>query len=281
MKFIYLSDSHLGGKDNHGYRQQSRYLSQAKELITRLGEWISQAGDIDFVLHGGDMVENGTRENILMAAELFSVIQVPIYLTLGNHDLTEPDSYAEWMRQAPQFFRNGTGNFSVTHGPVDLDILCIHWSPTPYHWMANQPQIPYLDAEQFKMMEYPSERIRVIATHAPPCGLPCSQTGMETELHSPEGNFQSVVQDLSNRYKPVLFLGAHTHMNLNVHYGITHLVTVSSFTEAPFDFKVFEISDNGTVHMDTVNLASSVSFRVNYDFNKTYVQGRPCDRTFS
>ena len=58
-------------------------------------------------------------------------------------------------------------------------------------------------------------------------------------------------------------------------------VTVSAFTETPFDFKVFEIGKNGSVEMKTVNLASEVSFPTRYDFDKTYVQGRPCDRSFS
>lgn len=111
--------------------------------------------------------------------------------------------------------------------------------------------------------------------------MPASQCGMETKLHPPKGDFAENVRRIARRRKPVLFLGAHTHMNLHVCEGKTHLTTVSAFTETPFEFKVVEVKENGAGEMKTVNLASEVSFVTRYDFGKTYVQGRPCDRFFS
>lgn len=281
MKFIYLADTHFGGQDNYGYRQQNRYLVHQRELIERLNDWIEADGGIDFVLHGGDMAEAGTQENIELSAELFSGIRLPVHLALGNHDLTEPDSLPLWLRHAPRFFPGGKPDFTVKHGPAELDVLSVHWGSVPYLWKVEEPQIPYFDAEQSAQLEHDSGSIRVIVSHAPPCGMSGEQCGMGKELHPPKGNFSEVVRDFIRRRNPVLFLGAHTHMNLCVREGRAHLVTVSAFTETPFDFKVFEIGDGGAVGMKTVNLASEVSFPTRYDFGKTYVQGRPCDRSFS
>ena len=44
-------------------------------------------GPVDFVLHGGDMIDSTREEHIDRAAEMFR-LSVPVYLCLGNHDLT-------------------------------------------------------------------------------------------------------------------------------------------------------------------------------------------------
>lgn len=281
MKFIYLADTHFGGQDKRGYRQQNRYLVHQRALIKLLNDWIEADGDIDFIIHGGDMVDAGTRENIEPASELFSAIKLPLYLALGNHDLTETDSLQLWLRYAPQFFPGGTPNFIVKQRPLELDFLSVHWGSIPYLWNVKEAQIPYFDTEQWAQLERESGSIRVIVSHTPPCGIPAEQCGLGKELHPPMGNFPELLRDFTRRRNPLLILGAHNHMNLCVRVGSTHLVTVSAFTETPFDFKVFEIGDDGSASMKTVNLASEVSFPILYDFGKTYVQGRPCDRSFS
>lgn len=280
MKFIYLADTHFGGSDDCGYRQQNRYLSHGRELVASLNDWIRADGGIDFVIHGGDMVEAGTEKDIAAAAELLAALDLPVYLALGNHDLSEPDSYRTWLRCAPQFFRGGSGNFSIACGPFELDILCAHWGAVPYRWVKEEEQIPYFDRFQMEQLDRESSGTRIIVSHAPPCGMPASQAGTEAGLHPPAGNFPEAVKDISRRYRPALVLGAHNHMNLLVRYGTTRLATVSAYTETPFEFKVVEGGEGGTLRMKTVSLVSAAGFRTDYDFNKTHIQGRPCDRAF-
>ena len=55
-KFVYIADSHVGAGET-GYHQQPRYADRLPELIVLLDAWIQQNSDIDFVLHGGDMVD--------------------------------------------------------------------------------------------------------------------------------------------------------------------------------------------------------------------------------
>ena len=57
-------------------------------MLECLDKWIQSHPGIDFVLHGGDMVDLATVENIRAARDLFS-LSVPVYLCLGNHDMTD------------------------------------------------------------------------------------------------------------------------------------------------------------------------------------------------
>ena len=60
----------------------------------------------------------------------------------------------------------------------------------------------------------------------------------------------------------------------------TQLVTAPAFSEAPFEAKLFEFSD-GKLSMKTIVFGGSVGFQWRYDFDKTHVQGRACDRVFN
>ncbi len=76
-----------------------------------------------------------------------------------------------------------------------------------------------------------------------------------------------------------MVLGAHNHFNMNIDSDGINYVTVSAFTETPFEFKLFETGGRA-LSMKTVSLASELNFKADYSFNTTFVQGRPCDRSF-
>ena len=111
MRFVYIADSHVGAGDV-GYRQQPRYADRLPELAALLDAWIRQAGDIDFVLHGGDLIDVTSVDNIRAARELFR-LSVPVYLCLGNHDLTEENALDLWLAEAPAFFPDDAPVFTV------------------------------------------------------------------------------------------------------------------------------------------------------------------------
>jgi len=51
---------------------------------------------IDFILHGGDMIDSTTEDHIVAATNAFD-LAVPVYLCLGNHDLTTPDAAEQYQ----------------------------------------------------------------------------------------------------------------------------------------------------------------------------------------
>ena len=69
-------------------------------------------------------------------------------------------------------------------------------------------------------------------------------------------------------------------MNMHVEKTKVHYVTVSAFVESPFEFKLFEMQSD-LLSMTTISLADRLPFKADYDKNKTFVQGRMIDRSFT
>lgn len=124
----------------------------------------------------------------------------PVYLTLGNHDLTEAGSRAKWLDAAPELFPGGNTEASFVCSGVRFDMITSHWGRTKYFWNPSEPQIPWFSEEQLEVLRTgPASLQRVIISHAPPCGVPPEQTGFEKPIHSPDAIFGVC---------PLIFLGS-------------------------------------------------------------------------
>lgn len=280
-RFVYLSDSHIGTTPV-GFQQQPSTPEHIETLLVALEEWIARHGAIDFIIHGGDMVNEATESNIRRAADVFR-LSVPVHLCLGNHDLDTPDALDLWMTHAPGFFVDSRPNFLIEHGDTRIGIMPNQWDDTPYHWQEEQR--PHFTPDQFLWLEQevaraPEANLQLFVTHSPVHGIPAAQTGFREPYHAPDSAFASDIARVTHLNTGIrCVVGGHNHINSCTESGGIHFVTVSSFVEAPFEFKLFEI-DQESVHMTTHNLAGSVPFRWSYDFDRTYVQGRACDREF-
>ena len=280
MKFIFITDTHYGGPDNQGYRQQPRYNCHAEELLDRLSDFIRQEG-VSFVVHGGDLADWGNRDNMRLAGQLMKRLPCRVYLSLGNHDLTEDDSVAAWLEETPQLFPDGSIDYTIIEGGLRIDALCANWGPRPAFWNVKEPQLAWFtDEQKSRLFDGPQDLPRIIVSHAPPCGLPPAQTGLDHDLHAPHEPFQQVVRETCDALKPLAWLGGHNHMTIRRQLGGTQLVTAPAFSESPFEAKLFEFNSEGILSMKTVTFIDAVDFHASYDFNKTHVQGLSCDRTF-
>ena len=280
MKFIFITDTHYGGPDNQGYRQQPRYNCHAEELLDRLSDFIRQEG-VSFVVHGGDLADLGNRDNMRLSGQLMKRLPCRVYLSLGNHDMTEDDSVVAWLEETPQLFPDGSIDFTIIEGGLRVDMLCANWGPRPAFWNIKEPQLAWFtDEQKSRLFDGPQDLPRIIVSHAPPCGLPPAQTGLDHDLHAPHEPFQQVVRETCDSLKPLAWLGGHNHMTIRRQLGGTQLVTAPAFSESPFEAKLFEFNSDGVLSMKTVTFIDMVDFHANYDFNKTHVQGRTCDRTF-
>jgi hypothetical protein len=278
MKFIYIADSHAG-TDFMGYQQQKGYPEKLPDILTAFDAWITEEGGVDFVLHGGDMIDSVTADNIRYSARLFR-LSVPVYLCLGNHDLTERASLDLWMEWAPRFFPRASPNYSIETDDCVVHVIPNHWCDVPYFWSGKQEacffedQLTQLEAQ----VKSHREAVHILSTHSPVFGLPPEQTGFPDPLHTPVESFSSCVTELIRLYPQVrCVLGAHNHMNMNIAVDGVNYVTASALTETPFEFKLFTVA-SGSVRMSTISLLDRINFKAEYDFNKTYVQGRGKDR---
>jgi predicted MPP superfamily phosphohydrolase len=104
-----------------GYQQQKGYPDKLPAILAALSTYLSAREDIDFVLHGGDMIDVTTDDRIAAAARAFD-LSIPVYLCLGNHDLTAPDAVDRWLTLAPQFFPNGSPDYTIASDDCVLHI---------------------------------------------------------------------------------------------------------------------------------------------------------------
>ena len=280
-KFLYIADTHLGANPM-GYQQQKGYPERLPEILAALGEYALNEGGIDFILHGGDMIDSASDAMILDAAKAFK-LPVPVYLCLGNHDLTAPDAVERWLKLAPDFFGDGKPDYTVFAGDCLIHVMPNHWGDRPFYWKDVQEshfsaaQIAWFARELDTMPELP----HVVVTHSPVFGLPVEQTGLSEPYHCPNASFTaSVLSLVAGRANVKCVLGAHNHLNMRVANAGVEFLTVSSLVETPFEFKLFGITPQ-RVTMSTSSLSPHLNFVGEDGQTKAFVQGRAVDRAFS
>lgn len=277
-RFVYISDTHLGA-EVLGYQQQPGYPTRLPELLGLLEGWVIRRGGVSFAMHGGDMVQRASRENIRVAEASFRLC-VPTYLCLGNHDLTCAGSLGDWLETAPRFFPEGAPVFTLALADCRLHVVPNHWEERPYLW--DEAQDPRFSAEQLDWLEsalaQDTDLPHILCTHSPALGVPVEQTGFDALYHAPPEAFSQVLLDLARRHSHLrLVLGGHSHINMHVHPGGAHFVTVSGFAETPFEFKLVEVGADG-LSMSTHSLVGQVGFAADYEPSRAFVQGGPEDR---
>jgi 3',5'-cyclic AMP phosphodiesterase CpdA len=84
MRFIHISDSHIStphfGKYGH---------LAYPNLVAVVAAINALPFAVDFVLHTGDVAENGTAEDYHLARQALLALRFPIYYANGNHDNAE------------------------------------------------------------------------------------------------------------------------------------------------------------------------------------------------
>ena len=281
IKFVYITDTHYGAEKVQFFEQPS-YSEKLPELLSLLDARIRQDKEIQFVIHGGDMLNQCSEELIRKLPDVFH-LSVPLYLCLGNHDLTHPDALKHWLQLAPNFFPARTPCFSLELEQCFLHIVPNQWGDTPYYWAdAQDSQFTeeQLAAVGQTVQQNPS-CTHIFFTHSNSIGILPGQTGFDQPYNSPKESFSQQVFTFTEKYPQVRYvISGHTHVNSNVKRNEIRYVTASSFVEAPFEFKIFELDDKN-VSMSTENLVKEIGFNADYDFNKVFVQGVLGDRKFS
>lgn len=274
IRFGLISDTHIGNP-HPGYFQQEP-LAEYNELYRTLATFCREE-KLDFLCHAGDVIDNGSEEQMKEAAGIFRQFPCPVWATPGNHDLSTPDSAAGMPQLMPELFPEGTVDYTVIRDGLRIDFLSTNWGTPAYFWDGLH-QDPYFTPEQIAMLDKgPQDLPRILVTHSPSCGLPPEQTGMEQPHHAPPEPFSRELDRLAKEKKITMILGGHNHMNVGVIQNGTALVTAPAFREIPFELKMIEF-DGSAFSMKTYSLSEQAGIRLPYNYNKTHVQGRFCDR---
>jgi len=278
-RFIYIADSHLGAGDS-GYTMHPKFDEQIPVILAALQSWIAENNPIDFILHGGDMIHETSVASIQAVSDHFD-LPIPVFLCLGNHDLTAANAVDDWLRFAPDFFLAGSTDFAITTDDCMIHVMPNQYGPTPFHWESTQDS-HFLEAQietlEARITSHP-DATHLLQTHSPIHAIEPGQSGFAEPFHQPPESFTSAVVRLAEKHHILCVLGAHSHINSNRELNGVNYITVSSFVETPFDFKLFEVGAD-SLSMQTFNLWDRVGFRTDYNWNNTFVQGRSCDRAF-
>jgi len=147
-RFVFITDTHIGC-DANGYHKQTRYLDRVEELFDGLKKWIEQH-DVSFVIHGGDVTDHGTLEEIKTANSYFDLLDVPVYVALGNHDLMCLDSMTNWWTHGKTshglLLPESQDCFTVDAGDAVVVVLSHHWhSQQEHYWNPDEGQMVRVD----------------------------------------------------------------------------------------------------------------------------------------
>lgn len=112
LRFAVISDTHIGKP------HAARTLRQVVRTINRDKE-------IRFVLHLGDVSDNGLRNEYRKAHRILSRLKQPLHVTTGNHDAKQPERYENFRRTFGSgtfsFERDGIRFMGLTTGPFEAN----------------------------------------------------------------------------------------------------------------------------------------------------------------
>ena len=279
MKFIIVADTHFGYPDDCGFSMQTKYTAEAPEIFQALGEE-AVAQNAEFIIHAGDLITDGTEEEIKRAVKHCHALPVPFYTVLGNHD-TQPANFKElWLKYGGPIFPQGTLETTLVQGGLRIDLLNNAWGRASASWNQADETFTRLEPESFRRLRDGDQFLpRVIVIHSQIRPAYPRQTGEADIIHPPCNGFDAVGDAIIREFHPLLIAGGHNHINILEKLEDTYAVTVSSITEAPFEYKLVEFKDN-RLTMQTCSLAPRIPFPFTCNPNAAFVQGFPQDRQF-
>ncbi|MEF2245244.1 metallophosphoesterase family protein [Paenibacillus sp. IITD108] len=273
-KFLFLTDTHIGASPI-GFHQQPAYPEHMEQLIQEIKK-LAEQGEIDFVLHGGDMVDKCTEETLKEAARLFD-LPVPVYLSLGNHDLDCEDALDKWLRITPQFFIGNKPQYTIDGGDCFIHVVPNQWEPGySYYWKSAQDV--FFEEDQLLQLDSALEKYRhqpqLLSIHNPIYGVPMEQSGKDQIIHGVSDEFSKLVLGRLSRFPSIKgVLSGHNHINTLKQTEQGVFVTGSAFSETPFEYKIVELTQH-SLSVETRTLSIPVSFEPVYNEEKSYVQGQ-------
>lgn len=121
-------------------------IPSVRDIYTRM----NQDQDIRFVVFSGDLTRRGSQEELEEFEDRERELRVPLYATLGNHELGADEVYFQKMF--------GRGNFHFQFRGVAFTLLdsgSATIDPLAYDWLEG-------------WLEGSKERVHVVAMHIPP-----------------------------------------------------------------------------------------------------------------
>jgi len=269
-RIVFITDTHFGAGTT-GFQQQPRRV----DLLPEIWAGLPRA---DLVVHGGDLVDNGTPMEIETALRFLGELKVPVAYCLGNHDLGTPNAFDLWQK-TPHPPNVQRANCVVTLPDVDVILVNNGWL-TGMFWQHGtggwQERILPADLVWLEAALV-GERPAILVVHTPPDPIPPRLTGLAEAIHVAFPDYVALVNDLVARHPRVrLVLSGHNHVTLATRHDDRWRLTTSALSEPPFEFRVIEC-DRRAIRVDTGPALRPLP-DVAYDAARAWVNGQAVDR---
>lgn len=155
-KNIELIEKATSGKSTLRFAMISdtqRYYDETLDAVNA----INARGDIDFVLHGGDLTEYGATKEFLWQRDILERFAMPYVCVIGNHDCI-----ATGIEAYQSLF--GPLNFSFTAG--DVRFVCLNTNSLEFDYSESVPDLGYIKHELASMRT--DVRKSVVLMHSRP-----------------------------------------------------------------------------------------------------------------
>lgn len=140
LRVAFISDTHL-------------WLADARDQVADL----NRRGDIDFVVHCGDLTDTGTNKEFEWSHDILSALHYPYVALIGNHD----------------FLGTGDQTYTAMYGPMDFSFIaahikfvCLNTNATEYDYLAAVPNFDFMEREMVGTSA--TFQRTVVVMHAPP-----------------------------------------------------------------------------------------------------------------
>ena len=140
LRIAFISDTHL-------------WHSDAKNEVAD----INRRGNIDLVVHCGDLTDAGTAKEFKWARDILNGLSMPFIALIGNHD---------YLGTGDQTYRYLYGDMDFSFIASRVKFVCLNTNATEYDYMASVPNFDFMEEEMIR----DSTRFdrTVIVMHAPP-----------------------------------------------------------------------------------------------------------------
>lgn len=130
-----------------------RWYNETEEAVKA----INARGDIDFVVHGGDLSDFGATQEFLMMRDILKGLKMPWVAVLGNHDC---------LGTGKEVFEAvyGNPNFAFTAGNVRF--ICLNTNAMEYDYSEPVPDFEFIESEMSNLPEHIEKTVFLM--HTPP-----------------------------------------------------------------------------------------------------------------
>lgn len=210
MRFIYFTDIHL----DEGVDSRQSFERCLESMLAHEPQLLINGGDVGVTPEAIDAYEAFCRQ-----------INVPVYLSLGNHEMCSGFVSRERIHGKHVSFDHGDVHFVI------LDV-CRYNEPSdehPHKWwvVADDHMLDWLDRDLAPLSD---DVPLVVASHVPMSTMFPARIGLPLDTTQPTNNIFREAEILSRlaRFKYVVTLHGHDHENSRHLHDHIHVLTTAA-----------------------------------------------------